>query len=122
MGSPLHCPPLNNGNMPPGPETSIPRICVQCGTPNPYVVYNGNSKEKPNCITCMQPNEVGLYAMCGNVWEWTLKKSESQGGPSVMGGSFFEDADHVKVYSRKEFPQSLRRQDIGFMVVVNTNQ
>ncbi|WP_318342929.1 formylglycine-generating enzyme family protein [Flagellimonas baculiformis] len=90
--------------------------------PNPYVVHIGNSKEKPNCITCMQPNEIGLYAMCGNVWEWTLKELENRWGPSVMGGSFFEDADNVKVYSRKEFSQSLRRQDIGFRVVVNTNQ
>lgn len=87
--------------------------------PNSYVVYIANSKEKPDCITCMQPNEIGLYAMCGNVWEWTLMEFKNQWELPAMGGSFFEDAEHVKVGTRKEFHQRTRRQDLGFRVVVN---
>ena len=88
--------------------------------PNRYVVYIGNShkNDKPNCISCMQPNEIGLYAMCGNVWEWTVK-SEKSNTINVVGGSFFEDSDHVKVNTKKAFNKYYKRGDLGFRVVVN---
>ncbi|MDF2159111.1 SUMF1/EgtB/PvdO family nonheme iron enzyme [Algoriphagus sp. CAU 1675] len=89
--------------------------------PNPYVVYIGNSKEKPECITCMQPNELGLYALCGNVWEWVLAEPRDQGQSTVVGGSFFESADHVRINSSQRYSKDLRRQDIGFRVVINTD-
>ncbi len=87
--------------------------------PSPYVVYIGNSKEKPECISCMQPNELGLYALCGNVWEWVLAEPRDQGQATVVGGSFFESADQVRINSSRRYSKYLRRQDIGFRVVIN---
>lgn len=87
--------------------------------PNSFVIYIGNSNEKPECITCIQRNELGFYALCGNVWEWVLNGPRQQGHATVVGGSFFEGADQVRIGSHREYNKYLRRQDIGFRVVMN---
>ena len=32
--------------------------------------YDGNSGDKPHPVKTKQPNELGIYDMTGNVWEW----------------------------------------------------
>lgn len=82
--------------------------------PNDRVVYATN---KPKCISCMQPNEIGLYALCGNVWEWTaqqLKGFET----TIVGGSYLEDESAVKVTTQKPFLMDNHQGDLGFRFVV----
>lgn len=90
--------------------------------PNNYVVYLKNTKyEKPECISCMKPNELGLYGMVGNVWEWTEQRLKGFTA-FIVGGSYLEDADHVKVTTQKEIDFSHKQKDVGFRMIVSKEE
>lgn len=98
--------------------------------PENEVVYASYSQGKPKCISCMQPNELGLYATLGNVWEWVEKKVKIQLYDSIYGetyedynfetfwagGSYFEDASKVQSRSLMQVQETARRQDVGFRI------
>jgi len=69
----------------------------------------------------MKPNELGLYGMVGNVWEWTeqrLKGFET----FIVGGSFIEDIHHVKVTTKKAMKMDRKQNDLGFRMVVDAKE
>ena len=98
---------------------------------NDYAWYIKNSDGKYQKVGSKKPNSLGIHDMHGNVAEWTLDEYNPEGYylkndsiiknpikfakklyPRVVrGGSFMDDADKLKSYSRLASNKKWKKQD-----------
>ena len=90
--------------------------------------YDGNSGSKTHDVVTKSPNELGLYDMAGNVWEWCSDwygdySSSSQTNPSgpssgssrvCRGGSWLSDARICRMSYRNDNSPSSGDILLGF--------
>jgi formylglycine-generating enzyme required for sulfatase activity len=95
--------------------------------------YSGNSGNKTNPVGLKEPNELGIYDMSGNVWEWvndwfgfyTDSPKNNPIGPDsgdfkiVKGGSWFGYIGGSRVACRGSDDPSNKRSYIGFRIALS---
>ena len=77
--------------------------------------HDGNLDGHTHPVCMKKPNELGIYDMSGNVWEWCWDRSDASGSPRVSrGGSWRYDAVGCSVSCRIYYYPSSTHDDLGF--------
>ncbi len=80
--------------------------------------FKGNSGELTHAVCQKQPNELGIYDMSGNIYEWSSNLTSGLQG--LEGGAYGHEEKFSQVsYRGQNQPAGLRSRDIGLRLARN---
>ncbi|MCB0843495.1 MAG: SUMF1/EgtB/PvdO family nonheme iron enzyme [Bacteroidetes bacterium] len=88
-----------------------------------------NSGRKTHEVGQKKPNKIGVYDLCGNVWEWCQSEIEhvyinghreydSVKFSLIKGGCWLNDKNSCKVSNHGRIPVKTKKNMIGFRVII----
>lgn len=91
--------------------------------------YKNNSERKTHPVGEKRPNELELYDMCGNVWEWTKTPAHSysaniepHGNIFIRrGGSWWHEDKNCRVSRRYASDHTKKTSGLGLRIVIREN-
>lgn len=91
--------------------------------------YRDNSDGHTHPVGLKKPNELGLYDMSGNVWEWTETKAQMHvfslipSGNRIIrrGGSWWHESQNCRVSKRYYISRMERTSGLGLRVIIRKN-
>ena len=82
--------------------------------------YQSNSGGRTHPVGKKKPNELGIYDMSGNVWEWCVDLFSSSASDRVIrGGSCLYTSSRCAVSSRHKQDPASRSRNIGFRLAMD---
>ena len=103
-----------------------------------FACYQATCGGKPEPVGSRRPNELGLYDMSGNAWEWVADRYDEsyyrqspranpQGDPFgvnrvIRGGSNASDSGQLRCSYRDYVAPDIRRSEIGFRLLLPDKQ
>ena len=90
---------------------------------NEVAWHKGNSRENLHEVGLKRPNELGLYDMSGNVYEWcedryTTRMDRKVTERGVRGGNFLANEEYCRITSRYEITPNYRDHGVGFRLAL----
>jgi hypothetical protein len=82
--------------------------------------YKDNSNDRTHPVGTKVPNELGIYDMSGNVWEWCENKyNPFKSYRCVRGGNWYRDEEKCSIFFRAYDAPNIQSSHIGFRVVLS---